>query len=40
VFRWALLRYGKRLSLRDVWRGLRASSRMETVAAHAAEQEG
>ncbi|MBL8155790.1 MAG: ABC transporter permease [Anaerolineae bacterium] len=40
VFRWALLRYGKRLSLRDVWRGLRSSSRMETVAAHSAQQEG
>lgn len=40
VFRWALLRYGKHFSLRDVWRGLRSSSRMETVAAHSAQQEG
>lgn len=40
VFRWALLRYGKHFSLRDIWRGLRSSSRMETVAAQSAQQEG
>lgn len=39
VFRWALLRYGKHFSLRDVWRGLRSPARMETVAAHSPVQE-
>lgn len=42
VFRWGLLLYGKKLSLRELWRAIRSSSDTDraTVAAHSVEGEG
>jgi ABC-2 type transport system permease protein len=38
VFRWGLLLYGKRISLRELWRVVRSSPSVEVGVAHAAQE--